>query len=161
MGRKPLPTSIKRKKGTAQNTRILEDEYTPDLLEKLPPPPDHLNEYAIIEYQKVGKQLLDDGLIVNIDMASFIAYCVEMGNYIEAQKVLNNDGRVIKNEKSGYMQPHPMVAISNTSLKNAMSIGVQFGITPSARTKVAGPKKENRNPIGKLIALNGKGKKTA
>lgn len=157
-GPKPIPTAIKKKKGTAKNSRLLPDEYAPPPISNLPKPPDHFNEYAKREYHYVGEKLLADKLLVDIDLSTFIMYCTEMGIYYEAQECLKKDGRVFKIKRTGYMQPHPMVSIGNTALKNAMSIGVNFGITPSARTKISGPSKAKENKLGKLIAITGKSK---
>lgn len=161
-GRKRIPTAIKKAKGTAQKSRLLPNEYKPEVITKLPAPPDHLTDFAKNEYIKVGNKLLSDGLLTQIDMSSFIAYCIEMGTYFEAQQELKDNGRVFKMKGSGYLQQSPWVNIGSNALKNAQSIGSSFGITPSARTKVAGPPAEKQNPIAKLVALHGdKGVKKA
>ena len=154
-GRKPLPTSTKKKKGTAQNSRILKNEYAPDLVKKMPAPPDYFNSYSIDEFYKVGEKLLADGLLADIDITLFEVYCNEIGIYKNAQDILNKDGRVIKLKGSGYMQPHPYVAIANNAQKMANSLAASFGITPSARTRVSGKTKDDKpgNPITKLINI--------
>lgn len=161
MGRNKLPTSVKRAKGTAQNCRILVDEYTPKSLDKLPPPPDYLNDFSKKEYEQVGSQLFADGLIVNIDMSMFIAYCVEMGTFKECSQIITNEGMIIEAGKDNYKMPHPAISTKNTALKNALAIGSKFGITPSERTKVSAPLKEIVNPVMSLVKLNATNKKTA
>jgi len=154
-GPKPLPTSIKKKKGTFQACRSAKDEYSPKTFTELPKPPVFLNKWAKSEYMTVGNILIQDNLLATIDLSLFITYCQQMGVYYESQQTLKKEGRIIET-KSGYKQPHPAVSDGNTALGQAMKIAASFGITPSARTRVSAEKTEKKdegNPILKLVPL--------
>lgn len=149
-GPAPKPTDLKKKQGKFKKSQSLPDEFSPEKLAVLPKPPTYLNKWAKDEYSTVGKILLQNGLLANIDMATFISYCMQIGVFYESQVVLKKEGRVIKS-KSGYMQPHPFVAIGNAAHALALKIGASFGITPSARTRVSAPKQDVKT--SKLLSL--------
>ncbi len=156
-GPKPLPTSIKKKRGTFQPSRSAKNEYDPKKIEELPKPPAFFNKWAKSEYLTVGKILIQDNLLATIDLSLFITYCQQMGVYYESQQTLKKEGRVITTQ-SGYKQPHPAVSDGNNALGQAIKIAASFGITPSARTRVSSEKedkKDLRNPILSLIPKKG------
>ena len=149
-GPAPKPSDLKKKQGTYQKSKSLSDEFSPEKIINLPKAPVFLNKFGKQEYYKVGEVLLKNGLLADIDMNTFISYCMQMGVYYDSQMILKKEGRVIKS-KSGYMQPHPYVAIGNAAHALALKIGASFGITPSARTRVSAPKQDVKT--SKLLSL--------
>ena len=53
----------------------------------------------------------------------------------EAEEFISKHGMIIKT-KSGYFQQVPQVSISQTSLKLLLKFAVEFGLTPSARSRI-------------------------
>jgi len=150
-GPKPKPSALKKKQGTFQKSRAPENEFEPEPIKVLPKPPLFLNKYSKNIYFEIGPILLEQGLLTNVDMDTFISYCIEMGTYYECKVALKKEGQVIKS-KSGYMQPHPLVAICNASFNNAQKIAANFGFSPSARTRV-GVAKQPEKKLSKLLSL--------
>ena len=96
--------------------------------------PEDLSDLAVKEWQRVLPQLVESGIIKNIDYSMFWAYCHEWGKYIEFEKKLISEGRVFKAPKTGYPMVSPYVQLSDQAFKKAKEIASNFGLTPSART---------------------------
>ncbi len=139
-GRKTIPTKLKVQRGTLEKSRILKNEYEPDILKTAPTPRLLTSQYEIEEYSVITNQLISDGLISLIDMSMVEAYCVEMAKYREAKEYVETQGAVCIGKMGSFVNPWHLVM--ERSLDRALKIGVMFGVTPSARTKIAAPQKK-------------------
>ena len=78
-----------------------------------------------------------------VDLALVTAYANEMALYIEMELFLKINGRIDEffNEDGGLTRRtyKPEHKISKDSLANALKIAAQFGLTPSARTRINMP----------------------
>lgn len=146
MGRKPIPTEIKKEKGTLKKSRTIEEVKPP--LSMYPDPPTYLNQYGMEVWKDTVPNLISTKLLSKIDEQLIGAYCNEMGRYNEIAMKIKENGVLFKSPKNNWPMAHPLYAVMKQSLKSATDIGVLFGITPSARTKV--PSKEEDTKKAKL-----------
>jgi P27 family predicted phage terminase small subunit len=142
-GRKPKPTKLKQMQGTAQPCRVLENEMQVSNLANIPDPPFDLSPQAQREYYIICQELLAKKMLHLVDLSLLTAYSNEMALYIETEKTLKTTGRIDEfyNEDGQLIrrQAKPEQKISNDALAKALKLAVQFGLTPSARTRIAMP----------------------
>lgn len=152
-GRKPTPTALKRLAGNPGKRRLPKDEPTPR--KAVPRPPAHLSKEAKTEWQRVIKELETLGLVTLLDRAALAAYCQAYGRWVRAEKALAEKGEIVKSP-SGYPIQNPFLAIANKAWDQMMRVLPEFGMTPSARTRVKAEKDEQpQDPLIALLARRG------
>ena len=142
-GRPPKPTRLKRLAGTDQPCRVNENEMQVSLLANIPSPPIPLNEFGLKEYEIVCNELHSKRMLHLVDLSLVTAYANEMGLYIEMEEKLKKVGRIDEffNEDGNLTKRQTKVEqrIANDALAKALKIACQFGLTPSARTRINAP----------------------
>ena len=142
-GRKPVPTRLKEMQGTAQPCRILDNEMEVSKLGNIPAPPFELSEMALREYYIICEELYAKKMLHLVDLSLLTAYSNEMALYIETEKILRQSGRIDEfyNEDGQLIrrQAKPEQKIANDAINKALKLAVQFGLTPSARTRISMP----------------------
>ena len=133
-GRKPKPISLKILEGNPGKRPLPKNEIQPK--KKAPRCPSWLEEDAKKEWKRMGKILEGLGLLTDMDMMAFAGYCQAYARWKEAEEFLSKHGSIIKTP-NGYLQQVPQVSISQTNLKIMLKFCEQFGLTPSARTRLA------------------------
>lgn len=132
-GRKPLPTSLKKLRGTFRPDRAKGNE--PSVESAIPEPPDWLSKDALAEWRRIGPQLAAAGLLTRLDRAALASYCSAWGDLCEANRVLQQYGSTYITEK-GVIVLHPMLKVVERSRQALRAFGSEFGLSPSARTRV-------------------------
>lgn len=142
-GRPPKPTRLKEMAGTDQPCRLLDNEMQVSLLATIPDPTFELTEKGLQEYSIICAELHSKRMLHLVDLALITAYSNEMALYIEMEIFLKINGRVDEffNEDGALTRRtyKPEYKISKDSLANALKIACQFGLTPSARTRISMP----------------------
>jgi P27 family predicted phage terminase small subunit len=142
-GRPPKPTRLKQMAGTDQPCRILPNEMEVSLLANIPDAPIQLNEYGKREYEIVCTELHSKKMLHLVDLSLVTAYANEMGLYVEMEQKLKTHGRIDEfyNDENQLTkrQAKPEQRIANDALAKALKIACQFGLTPSARTRISMP----------------------
>lgn len=105
-GRKPKPTAVKVLEGNPGKRYLGSSEPKPE--KKAPRCPSWLEDEAKKEWKRMAKQLEQLGILTEIDMAAFAGYCQQV----------------------------PQVSIAQTYLKIMNRFCEQFGLTPSARSRI-------------------------
>lgn len=137
-GRKPKPSALRVIEGGAANAN------EPPALSKLPAPPTWLRPEAKAEWKRLGKSLLDLGLLSGIDRAAFAAYCQAVGTWEAAEKAL---AKMAKDEadpmaglyaktSNGNLVHHPLGVIASKARAEAVKFAAEFGLTPSSRSRI-------------------------
>lgn len=134
-GRKPTPTALRVLRGNPGRRPLPENEPTPPTPEKLPAPPSYLQGKARKEYFRLGRTLLKAGLLTELDVPMLVLYCEYWQRYREAEEQLEKYGAVLVGQNKIPFQS-PYLAISNRAKAEARKILVEFGMSPSARTRV-------------------------
>ena len=103
---------------------------------KLPACPPHLQGEARKEWRRLGRKLVAWRLVTEIDAGALALYCTAWARWIEAEGNLVRYGTVIK-APSGYPIASPYLAIANKAMDQMARLLVEFGMSPSSRSRVA------------------------
>lgn len=136
-GRKPKPTALKVLEGNPGKRPLNTKEPKPK--SKAPKCPNWLETEAKKEWRRMSKQLELMGLLTEVDMAAFAGYCQAYARWKEAEEFITKHGTIIKTP-SGYWQQVPQVSIASNYLKIMGKFCEQFGLTPSARSRLVADK---------------------
>ena len=85
----------------------------------------------------MAKVLENMGLLTEMDMAAFAGYCQAYARWKEAEEFLTQHGSMVRTP-NGYLQQVPQVSIAQTNMKIMLKFCEQFGLTPSARSRIVG-----------------------
>jgi len=143
-GPRPQPSKVINLKGGRKHThRPMNDkEPTPD--PKAPDmPKGRMDEVAKAEWERMAPLLEQLGILSEIDHGMFEAMCISYADWVKYSKMAQ-DKPLVKAPKTGYIQVSPFVTLADKALKAYMKIAVEFGLTPSSRSRifVGGGKKE-------------------
>ncbi len=132
-GRKPKPTALKKLEGNPGKRKLNTKEPMPG--KGMPDCPKWLLPEAKMEWERLCVKLSEMGVLTEIDMAAFAAYCQSYARWKEAQEHIDSEGSIFETDK-GYQQQTPWVGIANTNQKLMMQAASEFGLTPSARSRI-------------------------
>jgi len=142
-GRKPVPTHLALVQGRPAHK-------LPKPAQQISPPveevaaPEHLSPEAKAEWHRVIGVLVILKLISQLDRAALGAYCQAYGRWVQAERALEAAGKkkdalanglVIDTSRGNYIQ-NPLVGIANKAMLDMMRYATEFGMTPSARTRL-------------------------
>jgi P27 family predicted phage terminase small subunit len=132
-GRKPKPTAAKQLAGNPGKRPLNRNEPKFGGVPKCPP---HLDKAAKAEWKRVSKELEAVGLLTSVDRAALAAYCSAWSRWVDAEQNIQKFGTVIKSPKSGFPIQNPYVSVANTALDQMRKFLVEFGMTPSSRSRI-------------------------
>jgi P27 family predicted phage terminase small subunit len=144
-GRRPKPSYLKLVTGNPGKRPINKNEPKPSR-EKLPSAPAELYEDAKIEWRRIARELHRLGLLTTLDRAALAAYCQAWGRWIAAERALAEmakrdmltHGLLIKTTNGNAIQ-NPLVGTANRAMMAMMRCALEFGMTPSARSRLSSP----------------------
>src|SRR3972149_9191524 len=96
--------------------------------------PPHLQGEARKEWRPIGRKLLACGLLTEIDGAALALYSQAWARWIEAEGNLVRYGTGIK-APSGYPIASPYLSIANKAMDQMARVLVEFGMSPSSRSR--------------------------
>ena len=136
-GRKPKPTALKVLEGDRGKGRRPLNEHEP-----IPPKggvkcPSWLLPEAKKEWKRLAASLEAMGVLTMADLTAFAGYCQAYARWREAEDFISQHGSIFKTP-SGYVQQVPQVSIAQTNMKIMLKFCEQFGLTPSARSRIVG-----------------------
>lgn len=141
-----MPLELHEARGTARRDR----HATEDSDKAQPQPattgldlgaPPHLSAEARKEWQHKAGMLNRLGLLSEVDMDALALYCAAMATWKKAERHLRREGWVLRG-KTGHRTPNPWVAIGRSAFEQLHRLQTEFGLTPSARTRVTVLKKK-------------------
>ena len=132
-GRKPKPTALKKLEGNPGKRKLNTKEPVPG--KGMPDCPAWLLPEAKAEWKRLCGKLSEMGVLTEIDMAAFAAYCQSFARWKEAHEHIDSEGSTFETEK-GYQQQTPWVGIANTNQKLMLQAASEFGLTPSAKLMI-------------------------
>jgi len=114
--------------------------------------PSHLSDTAKREWSRIVPELMNIGLLTNVDRTALAAYCQAYGRWVEAEKVIKAKGPLYKTEK-GNIITSPMLWVANKAMEQMHKFLTEFGMTPSSRARIAGAniKAEKDDPFESLL----------
>ena len=148
-GPTPKPTAIKRLEGNPGKRKLNEAEPSPTL--GAPECPDHLDDVAMKEWDRLTSILVAMKVLTEADYIALANLCQAYSTLVNAQKQMNKTGILYKS-KSGYIQQSPLLGIIHTQTTIVNNLLREFGLTPSSRRRVATvePKTKRINPFSLL-----------
>jgi P27 family predicted phage terminase small subunit len=150
-GRKRLPTAMHILRGRPSHRPLPENEPTPDALPTTAVPPPFLEGVARAEWLRLAPLLLSNGLLTVLDSDALGMYCHAFAQWQDATRKLATEGTVVKS-KNGFLAVSPYIHVASKASITMRALMVEFGLTPSARTKVkTTPKLDAGNPLDKFI----------
>lgn len=145
-GRRPLPSAVKNLRG---NPGKRKNESEPDVLPGDPTMPVGLSEAAQQEWRDITPHLRTMGVLTPADGKALAAYCYTYNIWMMANKDVVKYGVMIDHPVFGrkgtpeesvviarIVKKNPAVAVANEALKTMKSYLVEFGMTPSSRSKL-------------------------
>lgn len=146
-GRKATPTVLRLLRNNPGKRKIDPDEPEPRVL--VPAPPKTVQGAAREEWKRTVPELERLGLITVLDLPAFTSYCQAWGRYVDAEEKIAVLGEVVKTP-SGYPIQNPYRAVANKALADCRWFWENFGMNPSARTRVRGSKAAGAAPASKV-----------
>lgn len=145
-GRKATPNKILELRGGSSCSHRPERK-DPDLPSVIPSCPEHLDEEARKEWDRITKVLDSIGLITDLDRATLAAYCEaysrwaqatikirEMGMIFAEGRQVDKEGKVIK---PGIPKANPYIKIARDAYDQMVKTGSLFGMSPSSRASLS------------------------
>ena len=160
-GRRPLPTAVKKLRGNPGKRKLNPAE--PKLPSSEPVMPRGLSKVAAAEWRSIVPELVLLGVLTRVDGKALAAYCHCFARWFEAEKEVQDRGIIVdepilggtpnNREIVGYRpKRNPAVSISNDALRLMRSYLVEFGMTPSSRTRIRIEKpEESEDPFEKFL----------
>ena len=133
-GRRPTPTRLKIIKGTDQPCRIRKDE--PKSKNDNIKMPVGMSPEAKKQWKKVVKELSNSKIITNLDVHALQMYCEAYSTWYTANQAIQKHGAVMMS-KGGYPSQSPFLHVANKAFDQMKAMLIEFGMTPSARTRVS------------------------
>lgn len=132
-GPPPQPTRIKSLRGNPGKRALNAGE--PEPRRGVPSCPSHLDPAAKKEWRRVARLLEEVGLLTLVDRAALALYCAAWARWVDAEEKLAASGPVLKSATGRYY-PNPLVAISRQAARDIRAWAMEFGLTPSARSRM-------------------------
>jgi P27 family predicted phage terminase small subunit len=151
MGRNAKPIQLHLLEGNKNRLTKEEIEQRLEAEKKLQPkkdkikPPAWLDPIAKKEFKRIAGELMELDLLTNIDVNALAAYCDAYSDYIKCTKIIQEEGLMVEyTNKAAETNkvPHPLLTKKKQLHEQMRSLASEFGLTPSARAKIAIPKKE-------------------
>ena len=136
MPRKTKPSHLKAVTGT---TRGKPAEATQARLSGTTPPA-FVSDHARQHWPELADLLADMGVLGNGDLIALGLLCETLAEYLDARDTVAREGATYEatTEAGAVMyRAHPAVAQRNDAARRVQSLLSEFGLTPSARAKVA------------------------
>lgn len=149
MAGKKLPTNVKKLKNTLRPCR--ENKSGPEYAVVRPEPPAFLCEVAQQEWSRMSEKLYVLGLITEVDVAALVGYCEAFAMVVEITNLLEKRAeekgvafKYLSQTTNGNIIQNQLIGTRNTAFKLMKDFMVEFGMTPSSRTKVTAVKQEKK-----------------
>ena len=143
-GTKPIPSALKMIRGNPGHRPINPNEFKPT--SGPPACPRHLTADARKEWRRLLKEFSAAGLLTGVDRGMLAMMCTAWGDHVKARRMMEEAGQPggkglggngeFVESPNGYPMQSPWMAVSNKSLELYCKLAVEFGMSPSSRTRV-------------------------
>lgn len=148
-GPAPKPTAQKIREGNPGKRALNDAEPQPD--STLPTCPAWLTKGAKAEWRRLARQLNRAGLLTGIDRNALAAYCVVYDRWKTAEEMVAKSAQVVKSKQTESVYLNPWLNAASMALKEMTKLAAEFGMTPSARTRIRVEKVEQEQSLAELL----------
>lgn len=149
MGRKPIPTALKIVQGNPGKRPLPKNEPQPERGATMP---DWLSPDAAAQWPLVARHLAEAGILTAIDAPALGLYCEAFARWKHANDQVMKFGPVVK-APSGFPVQSPFLSIANRAWDQMMKALIEFGMTPSSRSRVSADGQEAERPSTGLASF--------
>lgn len=135
--RRPKPTRLKILEGNPGKRRLNLSEPKPP--EGIPEMPEHLDDEAQREWNRISAALNSLGLLTTVDRAALAAYCVAWSMWVRAEKEMQQHS--IVDMSQGVPRLSPWWSVAKDSLDRMRAFLIEFGLSPASRSRIVGSAK--------------------
>ena len=135
MSNRPKPTNLRILEGNPGKRPLNLNEPKPRLPKRTPSPPAILGAAGKREWRRVAKELVPLGLLTEIDVSGFTAYCFAYQHWYDSERLLAQEGYVVTTP-NGFPVQSPYVGIANKAMQQMRAFMVEFGMTPASRSRI-------------------------
>jgi len=132
-GPKPTPRNLRLVRGTDRPDRMNENE--PIAAVTTPDAPDYLSPEEALIFTDTAAKLARMRVMTEYDVDALAMYSVNFVRWKEATARLRDMGLMVRSPNDFPMQ-NPYLSVANGAQKECLRILVEFGLTPSSRTRV-------------------------
>lgn len=153
-GRKPKPTETKQLAGNPGKRALSHTDATPRP-GRAPNAPAWLPDEAKTEWRRVARLLTMTRVLAESDMSALALYCEAYARYRAAlAEITQVDGslRLTVDTGTGSIKPHPALTVMNQAQGAMRAMLVEFGMTPSSRSRVPAGKNSEPSEFEKFLA---------
>jgi P27 family predicted phage terminase small subunit len=105
----------------------------------LPECPEYLDPVARQEWARTADILHEMGLLSPADATALAAYCTAYSRWLHAEDQVRKFGAIVKSPEKGFPMKSPYLTIAEQSLETMRKFMVEFGLTPSSRSRIRVP----------------------
>jgi P27 family predicted phage terminase small subunit len=142
-GRKALPAVAHLVNGNASKLTEselkarLDAEKAKQINVALPTPPAFLADGAVVEWLRLGPELVRLGLISDLDLAAFAGYCQSYAEWADLSQRVKDGGyeSMIDKTPNGFKQMSALIQLRNKAAEQMHRFMGEFGLTPASRAK--------------------------
>lgn len=117
-------------------------------------PPTFLDKVGKQEWNRVAPELAEFGLLTNSDQMALAIYCQAVSEFVAADAVIKKKGPDYTSDK-GNILPRPQVAMRRSAAMRILKACQEFGMTPSARSRmvvnVKGKQKDKPKSLNEIM----------
>jgi P27 family predicted phage terminase small subunit len=154
-GRKPLPTSTKRRLGNPGHRPLNRREPIPPAVtsaDLLAIPQDVENDADAVQFwQHYAPMLAQLQLLKALDVPKFTWACSEVGLFRKSLRVIQAEGEVYEGRQGPTIRPE--VVLAQRHLKMACAILADFGFSPSDRARLVTGDAPTEDPLENLLRM--------
>ena len=147
MANKPVPRQLKILRGKPDKKALPKDEPQPEAV--CPKPPAILSDVAKKHWKQTVKYLYDAKLMTNMDIDALTIYCESYARWADANENIQKDGVIIMQDSHDgsvqYPKQNPYLMVQQKAFDQMKAMLIEFGMTPSARTRVRTVDKANKS----------------
>jgi P27 family predicted phage terminase small subunit len=136
-GRKPVPSVLKILRGNPGKKRISTREPVPPVSQ--PKRPEYLEGLAAEAWDVLAPYLVALGVLTKGDAMALEMACQAYARWRTAEGEVATLGAVIKSPNSNYPILNPHLSVANAAQKQLQGLLVEFGLTPSSRSRIKLP----------------------
>lgn len=144
-----MPTALKIQRGNPGKQKLPQNEPSPP--KAAPQCPKFLDADAKVEWKRIVPLLMDLGCLALMDRAALAAYCACYSRWANAEEKLAETQSIVAGEM-GEPVKNPWLAVRNNELAQMKGFLVEFGMTPSSRTRVQTTATGSNNPKSRFFS---------